>query len=130
MFSHMMVGANDIEESKVFYDAVLGTLGCKPGILSMNLSGQKRYMYIHEKNIFIITEPIDGNPASHGNGVTVGFSVSDEATGDQWHEVGLNAGGTTCEDPPGIREGMGVKMYLAYLKDPSGNKICALKRLG
>ena len=54
MFSHMMVGANDIEESKVFYDAVLGTLGCKPGILSMNLSDQKRYMYIHEKNIFII----------------------------------------------------------------------------
>ena len=53
MFSHMMVGANDIEESKVFYDAVLGTLGCKPGILSMNLSDQKRYMYIHEKNIFI-----------------------------------------------------------------------------
>ena len=130
MFSHMMVGANDIEESKVFYDAVLGTLGCKPGILSMNLSGQKRYMYIHEKNIFIITEPIDGNSATHGNGATVGFSVPDEATGDKWHEAGLSAGGTTCEDPPGIREGMGVKMYLAYLKDPSGNKICALKRLG
>ena len=130
MFSHMMVGANDIEESKVFYDAVLGTLGCKPGILSMNLSDQKRYMYIHEKNIFIITEPIDGNAATHGNGATVGFSVPDEATGDKWHEAGLSAGGTTCEDPPGIREGMGVKMYLAYLKDPSGNKICALKRLG
>ena len=130
MFSHMMVGANDIEESKVFYDAVLGTLGCKPGILSMNLSDQKRYMYIHEKNIFIITEPIDGNSATHGNGVTVGFSVPDEATGDKWHEAGLSAGGTTCEDPPGIREGMGVKMYLAYLKDPSGNKFCALKRLG
>ena len=113
MFSHMMVGANDIEESKVFYDAVLGTLGCKPGILSMNLSDQKRYMYIHEKNIFIITEPIDGNSATHGNGVTVGFSVPDEATGDKWHEAGLSAGGTTCEDPPGIREGMGVKMYLA-----------------
>jgi catechol 2,3-dioxygenase-like lactoylglutathione lyase family enzyme len=100
MFSHMMVGANDIEESKVFYDAVLGTLGCKPGILSMNLSDQKRYMYIHEKNIFIITEPIDGNSATHGNGATVGFSVPDEATGDKWHEAGLNAGGTTCEDPP------------------------------
>lgn len=85
-------------------------------------------MYIHEKNIFIITEPIDGNSATHGNGVTVGFSVADEATGDKWHEAGLNAGGTTCEDPPGIREGMGVKMYLAYLKDPSGNKICALKK--
>jgi extradiol dioxygenase family protein len=130
MFSHMMVGANDIEESKVFYDAVLGTLGCKPGILSMNLSDQKRYIYIHEKNIFIITEPIDGNSATHGNGATVGFSVPDEATGDKWHAAGLSAGGTTCEDPPGIREGMGVKMYLAYLKDPSGNKICALKRLG
>lgn len=130
MFSHIMIGANDIEESKVFYDAVLGVLGCKPGVLSMNHTDQKRYMYFHDNNIFIITEPIDGNPATHGNGVTVGFAVADEATGDQWHAAGLNAGGTTCENPPGVREAMGAKMYLAYLKDPSGNKVCALKRLG
>ena len=63
MFSHIMVGSNDIEASKVFYDAVLGTLGCKPGILSVNPTGQTRYLYIHENNMFIITEPINDEPA-------------------------------------------------------------------
>lgn len=129
MFSHIMVGSNDIEASKVFYDAVLGVLGAKPGLLSENLTGQKRYMYFLDNNTFLISEPIDGSPASHGNGSTIGFSVADEALGDAWHKAGLENGGTDCEDAPGIREGMGVKMYLAYLKDPSGNKICALKRL-
>jgi catechol 2,3-dioxygenase-like lactoylglutathione lyase family enzyme len=129
MFSHIMVGANNIEESKAFYDAIFGVLGCEPGIISINPTNQTRYMYIHESNVFLITEPIDGQAASHGNGVTVGFKVPDEATGDRWHEAGLNAGGVTCEDPPGVREAMGAKMYLAYLKDPSGNKVCALKRL-
>ena len=129
MFSHIMVGSNDIAASKVFYDAVLGVFGAKPGMLSMNLTGQKRYMYFLDNNTFLITEPIDGNPSMHGNGTTVGFNTPDEETGDLWHKVGLENGGTTCESLPGIREGMGVKMYLAYLQDPSGNKICALKRL-
>ena len=129
MFSHIMVGANDIERSKIFYDKVLGVLGCEPGLLSENLTGQKRYMYFLDGSTFLITEPIDGNPSTHGNGSTIGFNVSDEATGDTWYKVGLQNGGTDCEDPPGVREGMGVKMYLAYLQDPSGNKICALKRL-
>ena len=53
MFSHIMVGADDIEASRVFYDAVLGTLGCKPGILSVNPTGHTRYLYIHENNMDI-----------------------------------------------------------------------------
>ena len=132
MFSHIMIGANDIEASKVFYDSVLGTLGCKPGILSVNTSGHTRYLYIHEKNIFIISEPIDGEPATVGNGSTIGFQVSSEDMGNAWHQAGLENGGTTCEDPPGIRDvkkEMGTNMYLAYLRDPSGNKICALMRV-
>jgi len=129
MFSHVMVGSNDIEASKVFYDAILGVLGAKPGLLSENLTGQKRYMYFLDGGTFLISEPIDGNASTHGNGSTIGFNVPDEATGDAWHQAGLENGGTDCEDPPGTREGMGVKMYLAYLKDPSGNKICVLKRL-
>ena len=133
MFTHIMVGANDIEASKNFYDAVLGTLGCKPGILSINTTNQKRYIYIHEKNMFIISEPINGEPASIGNGSTIGFSVPDVETGNAWHQAGLDNGGESCEDPPGVRDVkklMGTDMYLAYLRDPSGNKICALKRMG
>ena len=82
MFSHIMVGANDIEASKIFYDAILGVLGAKPGLLSENLTGQKRYMYFLEGSTFLISEPIDGNPSTHGNGSTVGFNVPDEATGN------------------------------------------------
>ena len=99
MFTHIMVGANDIEASKTFYDAVLGTLGCKPGILSINTTNQKRYIYIHEKKMFIISEPINGEPASIGNGSTIGFSVPDVETGNAWHQAGLDNGGESCEDP-------------------------------
>jgi len=129
MFSHIMIGSNNIEESKQFYDAVLGTLGCKPGVSVPNLSGQIRYFYFKDKDVFIITEPINGEPASHGNGATIGFGVTDPSIGDAWHAAGLANGGKSIEDPPGIREGHGYKMYLAYLEDPSGNKLCTIQQL-
>ena len=125
MFSHIMVGANDIQASKNFYDAILGTLGHGPGVID----DKGRCFYITESGIFSISKPIDGEPASHGNGSTVGFAVDNPAAGDAWHEAGLANGGTTCEDPPGIRESAAGKIYLAYLRDPSGNKICALHRI-
>ena len=127
MFSHIMLGANDIEKSKIFYDNLLGVLGAKKGVFVPNLSGQKRYFYFFNENTFCITEPIDGNTATPGNGNTVAFNVPDEETGNKWHQVGLEHGGASIEDPPGIREFEDIRMYLAYLKDPSGNKICAIK---
>ena len=129
MFSHIMVGADDIEASKKFYDSLFSVLGARPGVLSVNPTGHKRYMYFHEGNVFLISEPIDNQPATRGNGSTVGFAIKSPEQGVEWHEAGINNGGTTCEDPPGIREGMGMKLYLAYLKDPSGNKLCALLNL-
>jgi len=129
MFSHIMVGANDIEESKLFYDKVLSTLGSGPGVLTVNPTGHKRYMYVVGEIMFLISEPIDDSPATHGNGATIGFSADSPETADAWHEAGIDSGGTTCEDPPGIREGEGIKFYLAYLRDPSGNKLCALHNM-
>ena len=129
MFSHIMVGANDIEESKLFYDKVLGVLGSAPGALTVNPTGHKRYMYVVGEIMFLISEPIDDNPASHGNGGTIGFNADSPETADAWHEAGVNSGGTTCEDLPGVREGDGMKFYLAYLRDPSGNKLCALHNM-
>ena len=125
MYSHIMVGANDIEASKGFYDAVLGALGHGPGVFD----DKGRVFYFTDSGIFAITKPIDGQPASHGNGCTIGFAAADPAAADAWHAAGVANGGTTCEDPPGIREGAGGKLYLAYLLDPSGNKICALHRV-
>lgn len=125
MYSHIMVGANSIEESKAFYDAVLGALGIAPGIID----DKGRVFYITDTGIFSISVPINGEPATAGNGSTIGFAVPDPATGDAMHAAGLANGGVTCEDPPGIRESDAGKMYLAYLRDPAGNKICALKRI-
>ena len=125
MFSHVMVGANDVEQSKSFYDAVLGTLGYQPGVYD----DKGRVFYFTDSGIFAITKPIDGNPASGGNGSTIGFAVPNPEAGDAWHAAGVANGGTSCEDPPGVREGAIGKLYLAYLRDPSGNKICALHRM-
>ncbi len=126
MFSHIMIGANDVEESKRFYDAVLGALGYDPG----TIDEKGRCFYFTSSGIFAITKPIDEKPATHGNGSTIGFAADSPAQADAWHAAGLANGGTTCEDPPGVREGQIGKLYLAYLRDPSGNKICALHRVG
>lgn len=126
MFSHIMIGANDVEKSKKFYDAILATMGHEPGVYDE----KGRVFYFTKSGVFSITKPIDGQDACHGNGTTIGFSAKTPEIADDWHEVGLKHGGTTCEDPPGIREGAGGKLYLAYLRDPAGNKICALHRMG
>ncbi len=125
MFSHVMVGANDVQTSKDFYDAVLGTMGHEPGVFD----DKGRCFYFTPTGIFAITSPIDGEAASHGNGCTVGFAAASPAEADAWHAAGLANGGTACEEPPGVREGSIGKLYLAYLRDPSGNKICALHRV-
>lgn len=126
MFSHVMVGANDIDASRKFYDAVLGTLGIGPGFTDE----KGRVFYASPTGVFAVTTPINGAPATPANGGTIGFLVQDPATVDAWHAAGVANGGTTCEDPPGVRESGLGKMYLAYLRDPSGNKLCALHRMG
>ena len=125
MFSHIMIGANDVHESKAFYDAILAEMGHKPGVIDEH----GRCFYFTKSGIFALSKPIDGEPACNGNGSTIGFSASEPAIADAWHAAGVANGGTACEDPPGEREGAGGKLYLAYLRDPSGNKICALHRI-
>ncbi|WP_394270540.1 VOC family protein [Qipengyuania sp.] len=126
MFSHVMLGADDIEASKTFYDACIKALGGREG----QIDPLGRVIYLHNGGIFILTKPIDGGPASCGNGSTIGFAASSPEMADAWHKAGLEHGGTAIEDPPGIREGAGMKLYLAYLRDPAGNKICAMHRPG
>ncbi|MEI2734202.1 MAG: VOC family protein [Rhodoblastus sp.] len=125
MFSHVMIGSNDIERSKKFYDALFAAIGGKPAIVDP----KGRLMYLHNGGVFMVTKPIDGKAASHANGGTIGFAVNDQSEADAWHKAGLASGGTAIEDPPGVRDGGKVKLYLAYLRDPDGNKICAMKRM-
>ena len=119
-----MVGVNDLEAARKFYDAVLSTLGTTPGILNQGT----RYFYRSPAGSFSITKPLDGKPATPANGGTVGFLAKSSEEVIAFHEAGLANGGTTCEDPPGFREGGAGKMFIAYLRDPDGNKICALFR--
>lgn len=123
MFSHVMVGVNDLEGSKRFYDALFATMGIGPGVANKN-----RYFYRSAGGTFAISTPINGEPANHGNGSTIGFTAQSPEQADAWHAAGVAHGGTPCEDPPGFREGPGGKLYLAYLRDPDGNKLCALHR--
>jgi len=121
MFSHIMVGSNDLDRSKTFYDAALGALG----IPAASLDGG-RLFYRHEGGALGVTPPLNGEPATAANGGTIGFTCASPDLVEAWHAAGVANGGTTCEDPPGLRDFGAMKLYLAYLRDPDGNKLCAV----
>ena len=112
------------KRQSVFYDAALGALGVRPG----RVDPKGRVIYLHGGSIFLVTRPINGEPACHANGGTIGFAAATPEEADAWHAAGLAHGGTACEDPPGLRSNELGSLYLAYLRDPAGNKICALHR--
>jgi catechol 2,3-dioxygenase-like lactoylglutathione lyase family enzyme len=124
MFSHIMVGTNDLDRAKSFYDALLGALGVPPAMVDRH-----RIFYRMPTGVFCVSLPINGEPATFANGGTIGFACSSTEQADAWHAAGVASGGVTCEEPPGVREGGMGKMYLAYLRDPDGNKLCALHRM-
>ena len=126
MFSHIILGAESIEASKKFYDATMQAIGYSEGYVDK----AGRCFYRTDTGVFGISVPIDGNPACHGNGSTIGFKVNSPEAADAWHAAGVANGGVACEDPPGIRGDKEKGMYLAYLRDPAGNKLCALYRMG
>jgi len=124
MFSHVMVGSNDTARSKTFYDAVFVAIGGKPG----TADPKGRLIYVHNGGRFMVSKPIDGAAATHANGGTIGFTVASPEQADAWHKAGIANGGTTVEDAPGVRQGAAGPIYLAYLRDPDGNKLCVLHR--
>lgn len=130
MFSHVMVGTNDIERSKRFYDAVLGLLGVGEPIQNSASTGHKRLFYRHEAGTFCVSEPIDNAPATFANGGTIGFTCTSAEQVRAFHDTAVAQGGSSIEQPPGLREGKMGALYLAYVRDPDGNKLCALHRPG
>ena len=125
MFSHVMVGSNDIARSKMFYDALFGSVGGKPGVQD----AKGRLIYAHNGGLFLVSKPIDGKAATHANGGTIGFAMASPEQADTWHKAGVANGGTAIEDPPGVRQNGAMSLYLAYLRDPDGNKLCGLYRV-
>jgi catechol 2,3-dioxygenase-like lactoylglutathione lyase family enzyme len=120
MFSHVMVGTNDMDRSKKFYDALFQK--------DAMADDKGRIAYRRNGAVFMVSKPIDGQPACHANGGTIGFNFDSPEEVNAWHRRGVDAGGTPCEDPPGYRENAFGKLYLAYLRDPDGNKLCGLHR--
>lgn len=124
MFSHIMIGTNDLDRAKAFYDALLGTLDVAPGFVDSH-----RIFWRTKAGVFSVSRPIDGQPATVANGSTFGFACQSPEQVDAWHAAGLANGATTCEDPPGLRTGAAGQLYLAYLRDPDGHKLCGLYRV-
>jgi catechol 2,3-dioxygenase-like lactoylglutathione lyase family enzyme len=125
MFSHVVVGSNDIERSKAFYDAVFNAIGGKSG----TTDPKGRLVYRHNGGMLMVVPPIDGQPATAANGGTIGFIMANPAEANAWHAAGVAAGGKSIEDPPGMRSNAFGSLYLAYLRDPDGNKLCATHRV-
>lgn len=128
MLNHVMIGSNDIERSKKFYTAVLGVLGAREPMTDVNPTGHTRLFYMHNGHTFSISEPINDEPATVGNGSTIGFVCDSPEQVAELHDVAIANGGTSVEDPPGPREGSMGKMHLCYFLDPDGHKMCGIHR--
>lgn len=118
IFSHVFLGAADLQKSASFYDAALGTLGIK----NLGPFGNGWILYGRDRPAFIIARPGSGDAPS-SNGATVGFTAATRTEVDAFHAAGLAAGGTD-EGQPGPR-GHLPGAYAAYLRDPAGNKVCS-----
>jgi len=128
MFSHVMVGSSDIERSRRFYDAVLGVLGAGEPLRNVAKTGHTRLFYRHDGDTFCVSEPINGESATFANGGTIGFKCTTPEQVHAFHDTAVAHGGTSIEDPPGLREGSMGSLVLAYVRDPDGHKLCALHR--
>lgn len=128
MFNHVMVGSSDIDRSRAFYDATLGTLGVGAPMRHVADSGHVRLFYRHDGGTFAVSEPIDGEPASSANGGTIGFKCASPDQVAAFHDAAVAHGGTSIENPPGLRDSSLGPMHLAYVRDPDGNKLCAIHR--
>ena len=128
MFSHVMIGSNDIERSQRFYDAVLGVLGAGAPLRNVAKTGHTRLFYRHDGSTFCVSEPINSESATFANGGTIGFKCASPEQVRQFHDTAVAHGGTSVEDAPGLRQGGLGATYLACGRDPDGNKLCALHR--
>lgn len=129
MFNHIMIGTSNIEQSKKFYDAVLGALGAGEPIPNVGPTGHKRLFYRHDGNALCISEPINGEDATFANGGTIGFKCSSPEQVQIFHDTAVAHGGQSIEDPPGLRDTALGPLHLAYVRDPDGHKLCAVYRV-
>ncbi|AMM25234.1 VOC family protein [Variovorax sp. PAMC 28711] len=129
MLNHVMLGSNDIERSKRFYDAVLGVLGAGEPVRNVAATGHVRLFYRHDGSTFGLSQPINNEPAAAANGGTIGFRCNSAAQVKAFHDVAVAHGGESIEDAPGLRSGPAGDVHLGYVRDPDGHKLCAIFRV-
>ncbi|WP_341677681.1 VOC family protein [Niveibacterium sp. SC-1] len=129
MFNHVIVGSNDLERSRQFYDAVLGVLGARAPVRSTAASGHVRLFYRHDGGTLGVSQPINDRPATFANGSTLAFKCDSPERVHAFHDAAVAHGGVSIEDPPGLRQDPSGAYYLAYVRDPDGNKLCAIHRV-
>jgi catechol 2,3-dioxygenase-like lactoylglutathione lyase family enzyme len=117
IFTHVVVGTNDINKSRTFYDKVLSTLGLKR-VMDLDHAS----LWGKDGPEFMVTKPGNGKPATHANGGTISFLAPSRDAVHAFHKEAL-ANGAVCEGPPGPRS-FTPTAYAAYVRDPDGNKIC------
>ncbi|KQP40179.1 VOC family protein [Methylobacterium sp. Leaf106] len=118
MFTHVMIGSNDLDRARAFYDATFAALGGESG----EMDARGRLIYCHEGGRLMITTPIDGEPATAANGGTIGIAAESHDHVLAWHRAGTEHGGSAIESPPSERPN---GAFVAYLRDPDGNKLTA-----
>ena len=118
MIAYSTLGTNDMDRSIAFYDAVFGALG---GVREVTSPTWTRYGRVGERAKVCLAVPFDGRAASFGNGTMLAFEAPNRAAVDAFHAAALALGGSD-EGEPGIREDT---HYVAYARDPDGNKLCA-----
>jgi catechol 2,3-dioxygenase-like lactoylglutathione lyase family enzyme len=119
IYTHVVLGTNNLEKANKFYDAALGALGVK----NLGAMGENATLYGAEGPEFLVTKPANGQAACHANGGTIGFHAPSRDAVHDFHAAGIANGGTD-EGQPGPRA-FTPTAYAAYLRDPDGNKICA-----
>ena len=130
MLNHVMLGTNDLARAQAFYDAVLAVLGAGAPVRNVAASGHVRLFYRHEGSSFCLTQPINDEPATVANGSTLGFRCGSPEQVQAFHDAAVAHGGQSIEQPPGLRESPMGGLYLAYVRDPDGHKLCAIHRAG
>lgn len=120
MIHHVSLGTNDVSRARAFYDPVLAVLGIR---LLRSSDGSADYGV--GSFLFSLETPVDGQPATVGNGTHVAFAAGRRAMVDEFHLVALSNGGRDG-GPPGLRPQYDANYYAAFVFDPDGNKIEAV----
>jgi catechol 2,3-dioxygenase-like lactoylglutathione lyase family enzyme len=125
MYSYATLGTNDVKVSKKFFDATLGAIG-----ITCFYEGDDAVAYAitgTERPSLWVTKPFDGRAANFGNGAMLTFVANSADEVNAFHAAALVNGGSD-EGAPGYRENYSPDFYAAYVRDPLGNKLCAVFR--